>query len=215
MLSLEQVRALEDRVERAVAYIASIREENTELHRRLGLSEARYAETQSFIDEAAEELAAIEEKAKGAVAEAASYKARLEAAAEHSAQLEARFVDLEARSRELGERAAAAEARAAEADRRARGAEAASADLETRIETYRSDQSRIEEGIVHALEKLDAFEDLILTQATPSAAAAPSVEAAPAPIAAARPIEASRPIEAARSIVEPPAEPLENELDIF
>jgi chromosome segregation ATPase len=212
MLSLEQVRALEERVERAVAYIASIREENAELHRRLSVSETRYAETQSFIDETAEELAAIEEKAKGAAAEAATYKARLEAASAHTSQIEARFIELEAKARELGERAVAAEARAAEAEQRARSAESASADLASRIDVYRADQSRIEEGIVHALEKLDAFEDLILAQAAPGVATAPvaaaSAEAEPEGLSAA----SASPAETAS---QPPARPLENELDIF
>lgn len=47
-------------------------------------------------------------------------------------------------------------------------------ELETRIREFQQDQARIEEGIVHALERLDAFEDLVL--AAP-AAAAPDMEA--------------------------------------
>ena len=35
-----------------------------------------------------------------------------------------------------------------------------------RAEEYRKDQAKIEEGIVHALEKLDSFEDLVLGQAS-------------------------------------------------
>ena len=85
MISVEQVHALEERVEQAVAYISELRQENAGLKREL----------------------------EGA---------RLEA--EKSA------------------------ARAAE--------------LEAAAETFRRDQASIEEGIMHALRKLDAFEDLVL-----------------------------------------------------
>jgi len=85
MISVEQVHALEERVEKAVAYISELKQENAGLRREL--------ET-----------------------------VRLEA--EKSA------------------------ARAAE--------------LESAAEAFRRDQASIEEGIVHALRKLDAFEDLVL-----------------------------------------------------
>jgi FtsZ-binding cell division protein ZapB len=85
MISVEQVRALEERVEKAVAYIAALKSENAALRRELD-----------------------------------------------SAQAEA----------------GRASARAAE--------------LEASAEAYRHDQASIEEGIMHALKKLDAFEDLVL-----------------------------------------------------
>ncbi len=49
------------------------------------------------------------------------------------------------------------------------------ADLERTIEDFRREQSRIEEGILHALERLNAFEDAILDSAPASGerAAAP------------------------------------------
>ncbi|MBL8967167.1 MAG: cell division protein ZapB [Spirochaetaceae bacterium] len=124
MISVEQVRALEERVEKAIAYIAALRAENGELRRGL-------------------------EKAEGDLGRAESRAAELEAAAE----------------------------------------------------TFRHDQARIEEGIVHALEKLDAFEDLVVRAAEPqlqarelgapaprthvAAPAAVPPAAGPAPIAAA------------------------------
>lgn len=105
MISVEQVRALEERVEQAVAYISELRQENAGLKREL----------------------------EGA---------RLEA--EKSA------------------------ARAAE--------------LEAAAESFRRDQASIEEGIMHALRKLDAFEDLVLKAgehaSRPEARAQASEEAA-------------------------------------
>lgn len=85
MISVEQVHALEERVEKAVAYISELKQENAGLRREL-----------------------------------------------EGARLEA-------------ERSAA---RATE--------------LEAAAEAFRRDQASIEEGIVHALRKLDAFEDLVL-----------------------------------------------------
>ncbi len=154
MISLEQVRALEDRVEKAVAYISSLREEGAELRRRL-------AEAQSFIDEAANELAAAEEKTLAAEKRAEDAEARRLAEAEQVREVESRLSD-------MAERVAAAETRAAE--------------LSARAEEYRKDQAKIEEGIVHALEKLDSFEDLVLAKAAP--AQAPEVKPAPAPVQA-------------------------------
>lgn len=228
MLSLEQVRALEDRVEKAVAYIATIREENAELRRRLGEAEARNGENQSFIDEAAEELAAAEEKANAAEAAAVEARAasataeaarqaaesRAEAAASRSGQLEAHFRELETKALDLANRAEAAEAKAAE--------------FASRVEEYRRDQSRIEEGIVHALEKLDTFEDLILSQAgTPSSEqpatqeqppeASIAVKSAPADISAEeRTAEDPTPTASEAPEAKPQATgPAEIQLDIF
>lgn len=46
-------------------------------------------------------------------------------------------------------------------------------DLERTIEEYRKDQTRIEQGILHALERLNAFEDAIQE---PSTAASPQAD---------------------------------------
>jgi DNA repair exonuclease SbcCD ATPase subunit len=141
MISLEQVRALEERVEKAVAYIAALREENAELHRQVG-------ETQSFIDEAAEELGAAE--------------AARDAAETRAAEQAELVLGLEEKAREYERNSAELAARIGAAEGRARAAEARVADLAARTEEFRRDQSRIEEGIVHALQKLDSFEDVIL-----------------------------------------------------
>lgn len=145
MVSLEQVRALEDRVEKAVAYIASLREEGAELRRRL-------AEAQSFIDDAANELAAADEKTAAA-------EKRAEAAEEMRKSDAVQVREVESRLSDMAQRVAVAETRAAE--------------LSARAEEYRKDQAKIEEGIVHALEKLDSFEDLVLSQAEPAVEKAP------------------------------------------
>jgi chromosome segregation ATPase len=197
VISLEQVRALEDRVEKAVAYISSLREEGAELRRRL-------AEAQSFIDDAAGELAAAEEKTQAAEKRAEAAEALRRTEGEQVREVESRLAD-------MAERVAAAETRAAE--------------LSARAEEYRKDQAKIEEGIVHALEKLDSFEDLVLAQAAPEAV----------PAAGKAPAEAQAPKAPARTGLRdagiavktaPDAsggeaggseviETLENELDIF
>lgn len=147
MVSLEQVRALEDRVEKAVAYIAALRSENADMERRLSeyksladgaaaASEARAAEAEGRANAA---------EAKRAAAEAAADEAR----AARDAAL-TRIREFEARVTDMAERVAAAETRAAE--------------ISARADEYRKDQARIEEGIIHALEKLDSFEDLVLSR---------------------------------------------------
>jgi chromosome segregation ATPase len=201
MVSLEQVRALEDRVEKAVAYIASLREEGDELKRRL-------AESQSFIDEAAEELAAAEEKNQAAEKRAEEAAARRDEDAEKIRGLEARIGD-------MAQRVAAAETRVAE--------------LNARAEEYRKDQAKIEEGIVHALSKLDSFEDLVLAQTSASAEASPAEAPAaakaappakkPEPAAEAEKVDSGIAVKAVPEIEaeggSEGAQTLENELDIF
>jgi len=180
MISLEQVRTLEDRVEKAVAYIASLRAEAAELERRL-------AEATSFIDEAASELAASEEKAVQAESRAEAAEAQRQAEA-------LRIREIESRLQDMAERVAAAETRSAE--------------LNARAEEYRKDQAKIEEGIVHALEKLDSFEDLVLAQPEPA-----SHEAASEPIVLGSGIAVKSATEAEAR--EDEIESVTNELDIF
>ena len=106
MIGVEQIRILEDRIEKALAFIGGLRSENAALQTKTEESE-------------------------------------------------------ESRSR-AEDRAAAAESRVRE--------------LEEAIATFKRDQSRIEEGILHALEKLDAFEDLVLR--SPSTTLQPNAEPA-------------------------------------
>jgi len=140
MLSLEQVRALEDRVEKAVSYIAALRAENSELERRL-------SEDQSLIDGAVAEAEARAAAGQARISEAEAKAS--EALAARDAAL-SRVREFEARVSDMAERVAAAEARAAE--------------IGAKADEYRKDQARIEEGIIHALEKLDSFEDLVLSR---------------------------------------------------
>jgi len=147
MVSLEQVRALEDRVEKAVAYIAALRSENSELERRLSEGKAASDDVAAAADR---KVAEAEVRAKAAEARLASAVARAdEAAAARDAAL-ASVREFEARVTDMAERVAAAETRAAE--------------LSAKADEYRKDQARIEEGIIHALEKLDSFEDLVLSR---------------------------------------------------
>jgi chromosome segregation ATPase len=155
VISLEQVRVLEDRVEKAVAYIASLRGETAELGRRL-------AETQSFIDEAADELAVAEEQTLAAIKRAAAANEKAAAADEKIAAAEKRAEEAESlRLTEAG-RIREFESRLADMAERVAAAETRAAELNARAEEYRKDQAKIEEGIVHALEKLDSFEDAVL-----------------------------------------------------
>jgi chromosome segregation ATPase len=205
MISLEQVRALEGRVEKAVAYIASLREECAELGRRL-------AEAQGFIDEAANEVGAAEEKAAAAEEKTAAAEEKAAAAEKRADAAESlrlaeanRIREFESRLADMAERVAAAETRAAE--------------LNARAEEYRKDQVKIEEGIIHALEKLDSFEDLVLSQA--SLAVEKAEEPAPEPASLGSGIAVKSLPESEEEAKDSPAdggievEPVENELDIF
>jgi chromosome segregation ATPase len=219
MISLEQVRTLEDRVEKAVAYIASLREDNAEFERRYAELERRLAEAQSFIDDAAKELAAAEEKAQAAEKRVADAEKRAEAAEAgrqgDAAATAGRIREVDARLGDMAERVAAAETRAAE--------------LSSKAEEYRKDQAKIEEGIVHALEKLDSFEDLVLSQSPANPEATPPQGASklrepPKPEAAVQSVESVDPVDESGIAVKsgPPSQAaaeeaptVENELDIF
>lgn len=102
------------------------------------------------------------------------------------------------------------------------------ADLERTIEEYRRDQTRIEQGILHALERLNAFEDAIQDPAAaahprtdkpsrPGTAAAQPAPAVPKPDAASRAAEPSRPEPAssAKDGTDPAPGADEAELEIF
>lgn len=221
MISLEQVRALEDRVEKAVSYIASLREEGAELRRRL-------AETQSFVDVAVTELAEAEEKVLAATAAAeAAAEQKAAAAEEKQAAAEKRADAVEelrlAEAQAVAGRVRELESRLADMAERVAAAETRAAELSARAEEYRKDQSKIEEGIVHALRKLDSFEDLVLSAASPSRgleAQAPIEEPATEPVAVSAAVSATEPATegsgiAVKAAPEAEVEIVENELDIF
>lgn len=60
MISLEQVRALESRVEKAVALIASLRTENASLRSGLATADSRVAELEALVAEFQKDQARIE-----------------------------------------------------------------------------------------------------------------------------------------------------------
>ena len=162
MVSLEQIRALEARVEKAVVLIDKLRKENAELEQRLvEISRAEEAARSAATD--------YERKAASSARSAEEVSSRLNDFEERAKNSEARVADAELKAAEAVEKVQAAErkAQAAEAEAalyrdRALAAERRAAELETKAEDLRKDQSRIEEGLVHALEKLDAFEDLVM-----------------------------------------------------
>ncbi len=175
MISLEQIRALEARVEKAVVLIRELRGENEGLARRLaeaqsrqGAAESRSAELEARVEVLARREAEGQTALQAAEARASAFEARTAVAEAKIPELSARLSEREARAIALEEKAARAEARAFE--------------LENRAEELRREQARIEEGIVHALEKLDAFEDLVLgsrtAQAHEEGAAIPSAAVA-------------------------------------
>ncbi len=162
MISLEQIRALEARVEKAVVLIRELRGENEGLARRLaeaqsrqGAAESRSAELEARVEVLARREAEGQTALQAAEARASTFEARTAVAEAKIPELSARLSEREARAIALEEKAARAEARAFE--------------LENRAEELRREQARIEEGIVHALEKLDAFEDLVLGSRTAQA----------------------------------------------
>jgi len=61
MISLEQVRSLESRVEKAVALIASLRMENASMRSGLTAAESRVAELEGLIQDFQKDQARIEE----------------------------------------------------------------------------------------------------------------------------------------------------------
>lgn len=148
MVSLEQIRALEARVEKAVVLIDKLRRENAGLEQRLI------------------EASRSEEQVKTAYFELES---RTAVASRMTSESEARLSELgaglkaaEDKARDAELKAAEAEERAAVLERRALAAEHKASELESKAEEIKREQSRIEEGLTHALQKLDAFEDLVM-----------------------------------------------------
>lgn len=84
---------------------------------------------------------------------------------------------LRAENAALQAKAEASDAARGRAEDRAAAAESRVRELEEAIAVFKRDQSRIEEGILHALEKLDAFEDLVLRSPSKEASPAPAAEA--------------------------------------
>ena len=162
MVSLEQIRALEARVEKAVTLIEKLRKENAVLEQNL--MEVSRSEEQT---KAA--YAELERKAGASIRQASESAAQIEELQARVKEAEQKAKDAELRAAESQERAAAferkanvAEAEAATYRERALAAEHRVNELEARAEDLKKEQARIEEGLVHALDKLDAFEDMVM-----------------------------------------------------
>lgn len=162
MVSLEQIHALEARVEKAVTLIEKLRKENAVLEQNL--MEVSRSEEQT---KAA--YAELERKAGASIRQASESAAQIEELQARVKEAEQKAKDAELRAAESQERAAAferkanvAEAEAATYRERALAAEHRVNELEARAEDLKKEQARIEEGLVHALDKLDAFEDMVM-----------------------------------------------------
>ena len=114
---------------------------------------------------------------------------------------------LRAENAALQTKAEASDEARGRADDRAAAAESRVRELEEAIAIFKRDQSRIEEGILHALEKLDAFEDLVLRGSSSQASSSQTTvvgQEEPSP-------EAVSSYEVAQVTSDPPAE-MEEEL---
>jgi hypothetical protein len=87
---------------------------------------------------------------------------------------------LKAENEELRSRLVGIDGERREAEKRADDAGLRVLELEEAAAAFKQDQLRIEEGIIHALKKLDAFEDLVLRGDPPAQGQSPRVDP-PAP----------------------------------
>lgn len=169
MISLEQIRALEGRVEKAVVLIRELRGDNESLARRLAEAQSRQGSAESRCVE-------LEAKIETLSRREAEIQSALQTAEARASIFEARAAVAEAKIPELGSLLSESEKRAVALEEKSARAEARAFELENRAEELRREQMRIEEGIVHALEKLDAFEDLVLgSRSSPATEASPTM----------------------------------------
>jgi len=162
MVSLEQIRALEARVEKAVVLIDKLRRENAELEQSLiEASRSREQATTAYVE--------LERKAEASIRMAGESAAAIESLSRKLSDAESRLQSAELRAATAEEQAAvlerktlAAESESSKYRERALAAESRSAELETKADEFKREQSRIEEGLSHALQKLDAFEDMVM-----------------------------------------------------
>jgi chromosome segregation ATPase len=177
MLNLEQVRALEARVEKAVVLITKLRQENADQERRL----ADAAKSEELLKS---QLAAQARAATESTSRLEGLGARAKEAEEKAAQAELKAAEAEERAAATERKAQAADEEIAHYRDRALTAERRVADLESKAEELKSEQERIEQGLMQALSKLDSFEDMVLEMSLGSnsesaESLAPEQEAAP------------------------------------
>lgn len=164
MVSLEQIRALEARVEKAVVLIDKLRRENAELEQRL-------IEASRSGEQVKAAYAELERKTADSARTASDSETRIAELGEKLKAAEVRAADAEERAGLAERKAQAAEAENGAYRERALAAEHRSAELEAKAEELSKEQARIEEGLDHALQKLDAFEDLVMGISAGNAAA--------------------------------------------
>lgn len=162
MVSLEQIRALEARVEKAVGLIEKLRKENANLEQSL----IEASRSQESISAAYSEL---EHRAGTSIRIAqesgvviGSLNAKIADFQSIIDDAELRALSAEEKIEGFKKKALDAEAEVAQYRNKALAAEQKAHELETRAEELRLEQSRIEEGLTHALQKLDAFEDMVM-----------------------------------------------------
>lgn len=174
MVSLEQIRALEARVEKAVGLIDRLRKDNIGLEQRLAEAERGAATARADRD-------GFERRAEAAALAAQEAAARYDAVASQLRDMEDRIAEADLKAEDALERAAISERKAQAAGAelaawqdRAAAAERRASELESRAEDLRREQGRIEDGLVSALAKLDAFEDLVMGRPHGADAMAPT-----------------------------------------
>ncbi|MGB9686307.1 MAG: hypothetical protein ACPLYX_07395 [Rectinema subterraneum] len=162
MLNLEQIRALESRVEKAVVLITKLRQENADLEARLAdvLRSAELLKNQK--EELERQLAAQTRAANESSSRLEGLIARAKEAEEKAANAELKAAEAEERAAAMERKAQAADDEISHYRERALTAERRVAELESKAEELRTEQERIEQGLMHALSKLDSFEDMVL-----------------------------------------------------
>lgn len=233
MVSLEQIRALEARVEKAVTLIEKLRKENAALEQNLMEASRSEEQTKAAYSELERKAGASVRQASESAAKIEELEARVKESEQKAKDAELRAAESEDKAAALERKAQAAESEAAVYRERALAAEHRAGELEARAEDLKKEQSRIEEGLVHALDKLDAFEDMVMG-ITPAAsgdapdsaelgAAVPADSSDLGPAGAANPNQTAgdEKVEAAEESPSAPvsqADPFhgdDNELDIF
>jgi DNA repair exonuclease SbcCD ATPase subunit len=162
MVSLEQIRALEARVEKAVTLIEKLRKENAVLEQNLMEASRSEEQTKAAYTELERKAGASIRQASESAAQIEELQARIKEAEQKAKDAELRAAESEEKAAAFERKAQAAEAEAATYRERALAAEHRVGELETRAEDLKKEQARIEEGLVHALDKLDAFEDMVM-----------------------------------------------------
>jgi hypothetical protein len=154
MINLDQIRALEGRIEKAVALIKELRSAKASLASEL-------SETQGWLAASEKRGAELESRIEVLSAKEAQHLETLRASGERLAVSEARAALAEAKIVDLENRLAQSDAEVAKLQEKAADSEYRILELEEKTEEFRIEQQRIEESITSALGKLDAFEDLL------------------------------------------------------